>query len=107
MTLFIATMGTVAEQLSDPHVLAVQNCPWNETVDPLVKQFLHLCNQKLESQNGASVAQEVMSERQHWNGWLPLTREWFCTLACPTWFLLHFPFLIKLKQKVSSHCGDH
>lgn len=33
-------MDIVTEQLSDPHALAVQNCPWDETINLLVKHFV-------------------------------------------------------------------
>lgn len=55
MALFIAMPGTMAEQLWDPHVLAVQNHPWNKTTCLLVKYFPHLYNQKLESQSEAHI----------------------------------------------------
>lgn len=54
-------MDIVAEQLSDPHVLAVKNCPWNETINLLVKHFLHLHEQKLGCQSGAYISQEAMA----------------------------------------------
>lgn len=48
MGLFIATMGTMAEQpleTSGPEALAVQFCPWNETIILLVRYFLCLYDQ--------------------------------------------------------------
>lgn len=103
-------MDIVAKQLSDPHVLAVQNCPWHEQPTSWRNISFIYTSRNWKAKVGLPHHKKPwlllgMSEMQPCNGWLSLTREWCWYQG---WYhLVSFAFshlstwnnLVKVKEK--------